>query len=296
MKDKVTVIRRNGTQSPLDIEKIRKVVEWACADLEVNPISLESSFNTKLKNKITTREIQDNLIQCASNMTTEEEPDWRYVAGRLLIWGLWKDIFVNRECHYEDYPEVVRAKVANGQYDSRLLDYSRKELEEANSWINSDWDTDYDYAGATLLTKRYLLKDELPQEAFLTCSLLLAVNEPKDKRMDLAKSFYHLIATRKISLATPILANLRTPRGSLASCFITAMEDNLESIYHEITNTARISKNGGGVGVNVSRIRSLGSWVMGRDNASGGVLPWIKLINDTALAVNQGKQICPFGA
>ena len=96
------------------------------------------------------------------------------------------------------------------------------------------------------------------------------------------------IAQRKISLATPILANLRVPHGSLSSCFITAMDDNLESIFETITDTARISKNGGGVGVNVSRIRATGSWVMGKENASGGIVPWIKLLNDTAIAVNQG--------
>ncbi|MFM7440017.1 MAG: ribonucleoside-diphosphate reductase subunit alpha, partial [Snowella sp.] len=96
------------------------------------------------------------------------------------------------------------------------------------------------------------------------------------------------IAKRQISLATPILANLRVPGGSLTSCFILAIDDNLESIFEEITNTARISKNGGGVGVNVSRIRATGSWVMGKSNASGGVIPWIKLLNDTAIAVNQG--------
>jgi ribonucleoside-diphosphate reductase alpha chain len=104
----------------------------------------------------------------------------------------------------------------------------------------------------------------------------------------LGKQFYESIARRKISLATPILANLRVPNGSLSSCFISMMEDNLESIYSEITNTARISKNGGGVGMNVSRIRATGSWVMGKTNASGGILPWIKLLNDTAIAVNQG--------
>ncbi len=113
------------------------------------------------------------------------------------------------------------------------------------------------------------------------------MEEPAN-RLHWAKKFYQAIAQRKISLATPILANLRTPKSSLTSCFILSIDDSLESIFDEITNAARISKNGGGVGVNVSRIRATGSWVMGKANASGGIIPWIKLLNDTAIAVNQG--------
>lgn len=286
--NEIQVIRRDGSRTSLNIAKIRAVVDWACAGREVNPIALEAGLKTRLRNGITTREIQDNLINCALEMCSPEEPDWRYVAGRLHIWSLWKDTQVSRGYQYGDYEQTVRTKVAAGQYDERILTYSSKELQEAGSWINPDWDTDYDYAGAVLLIGRYLLSDELPQEALLTCALLLATVEAPENRLTWARRFYEAIASRKISLATPILANLRIPGGSLTSCFILSIEDNLESIFSEITNTARISKNGGGVGVNVSRIRATGSWVMGKENASGGVIPWIKLLNDTAIAVNQG--------
>ncbi len=300
------VIRRDGSPAPLNIAKIRAVVEWACAGLEANPITLEAGLTTRLANGVTTREIQDNLIDCALSMCSPAEPDWRYVAGRLHIWSLWKDTQVfrqrgtrNREPDedkpavriaelYAAYAETAIAKVRSGQYDDRLLTYTPEELQTAATWINPDWDTDYDYAGAILLTKRYLLTDELPQEAFLTCSLLLASAEEPTNRLPQARKFYQAISSRKISLATPILANLRIPNGSLSSCFITAMGDDLESIFETITDAARISKNGGGVGVNVSRVRATGSWVMQKANTSGGVIPWIKLLNDTAIAVNQG--------
>jgi ribonucleoside-diphosphate reductase alpha chain len=284
----IEVIRRDGTPTSLDTAKIRKVVAWACQGKDVNEIALEAGMTTRLRNGVTTREIQENLIDCALGMCSIEEPDWRYVAGRLQIWSLWKDARVSRGYAYGNYAETVRRQIAAGKYDRKILIYSTAELAEAGNWIKPEWDTDYDFAGAVLLTKRYLLPDELPQEAFLTCALLLASVETADKRLYWAKQFYEAIAERKISLATPILANLRVPNGSLSSCFISMMEDNLESIYSEITNTARISKNGGGVGMNVSRIRATGSWVMGKANASGGVLPWIKLLNDTAIAVNQG--------
>ncbi|MDC0832916.1 ATP cone domain-containing protein [Geitlerinema sp. CS-897] len=285
---KITVVRRDGSPAPLDVTKIRKVVSWACQELDANPITLEAGLTTRLRTGVTTREIQDNLINCALEMCSPAEPDWRYVAGRLHIWSLWKDALVSRGYQYGDYAQTVFTKVQAGEYDSRILTYTLDELQEAGSWINSDWDMDYDYAGAVLLTKRYLLPNELPQEALLTCALLLASPEVPEKRLKWAKRFYEAIASRKISLATPILANLRVPRGSLSSCFIAAMDDNLESIFETITDTARISKNGGGVGVNVSRIRATGSWVMNKPNASGGVIPWIKLLNDTAIAVNQG--------
>jgi ribonucleoside-diphosphate reductase alpha chain len=298
----IQVIRRDGSEAPLNIAKIRVVVDWACAGKDVNSIALEAGLTTRLRNGITTREIQDNLINCALELCSPEEPDWRYVAGRLHIWSLWKDTLVRRRQYREfenrssehpnpyrtNYAEIVHAKVEANHYDRRMLTYSDEELREAGCWINPDWDTDYDYAGAVLLTSRYLLVDELPQEALLACALLLASPEIPEQRLVWARRFYEAIASRKISLATPILANLRIPNGSLTSCFIAAMDDNLESIFAEIANTARISKNGGGVGMNVSRIRATGSWVMGKANASGGVIPWIKLLNDTAIAVNQG--------
>lgn len=284
----IQVVRRDGSTTDLNITKIRSVVQWACAEKDVNPITLEAGLTTRLKNGVTTREIQDNLIDCALSMCSPQEPEWRYVAGRLHIWSLWKDTLVSRGFGYDNYPQSVAFQVAAERYDKAILKYSPEELAVAGSWINQDWDLDYDYAGAVLLTKRYLLTDELPQEAYLTCALLLAQLEKPENRLAVAKQFYTAIAERKISLATPILANLRIPNGSLSSCFIVAMDDNLESIFSEITNTARISKNGGGVGVNVSRIRATGSWVMGKDKASGGIVPWIKLLNDTAIAVNQG--------
>jgi ribonucleoside-diphosphate reductase alpha chain len=298
----INVIQRSGKTRPLDVTKIRRVVEWACEGLEVNPLALESGLTSRLRDGITTREIQENLINVATQLFCVEETDWKYVAGRLHIWGLWKDTRIKREfggylsrtvfkrLEGTDYAKYVQWQVERGVYDSKITEiYGKKDLEIAGEWIYSEYDKDFDYAGAIMLSKRYLLDCELPQEAFLTCALLLASVEKKpENRLQLTHQIYLAIAQRKISLATPILGNLRTPNGSLSSCFIVAMEDNLESIFSEITNTARISKNGGGAGVNVSRIRATGSSVMGKANASGGIIPWIKLLNDTAIAVNQG--------
>lgn len=296
----LNVINRDGSRSPLDITKIRDAVEWACQGLNVTAIALESGLTTRLRDGISTRDIQENLISCALEMCSPEEPDWRYVAGRLHIWSHRKEMRVSRQRggYYDKlvFSDASKShfgrycywRVNEGDYDDRILAYSLEELYEAGKWIDPNLDLDYDYAGAVLLTSRYLLPNELPQEAFLVCALLLVLPEEPGNRLYWAKRFYLAIAKRKISLATPILANLRVPGGSLSSCFIVAMNDDLESIFAEITNTARISKNGGGVGVCMSRIRATGSDVMGRGNASGGVIPWVKLLNDTAIAVNQG--------
>ena len=184
----IKVIRRDGSWTSLNISKIRNVVQWACSGKKANSIALEAGLTTRLRHGITTREIQDNLINCALEMCNPEQADWRYVAGRLHIWSLWKDTLVSRGYHYGDYARTVRDKVEAGEYDERLLNYSAKELQEASTWINSDWDTDYDYAGAVLLTSRYLLPDELPQEAYLSCALLLALVESPPRATHLGKT------------------------------------------------------------------------------------------------------------
>lgn len=283
-----TVVRRNGSVAPLNIQRIREVVEWACEGLDVNPIELESMLTMKLVDKTTTRLIQKNLIQAALEACSLEEPDWRYVAGRLEAWELWKDIVVDRGYGYDYYVKFIYQQVEKELYDRRILTYSAEELEEASTWIVPERDKDYDHAGMVLFKKRYLLKNELPQEALLTSALLLALPEKPENRLFWAKQIYDAVSLRKLSLATPMLANLRSPNGSATSCFICAMDDTLESIFAELTNAARISKYGGGVGMNISRIRATGSSVSGRPNASGGVVPWAKLLNDTAIAVDQG--------
>lgn len=283
------VVKRDGSLTDLNIDKIKKVIDLATKDLEVNKLELESSLTTALVDGVTTRTIQDNLINNAVNFTSLEYPDWRYVAGRLLMMNIWKETVLSRGYRFNkhSFNNHVISMVDNGLYDTKLLDtYSDEELDEVGSYINYERDLDYDYAGASLLQKRYLIEGELPQEMYMTISLLLASVE-KDNKLKYAKQFYDLVSTRKISLATPILLNLRKPNGNLSSCFILGINDNIDSIFNNVKNLALISKNGGGAGAYLSKIRATGSRIRNTPNASGGVLPWIKIINDTAIAVNQ---------
>lgn len=284
------VINRAGIKEDLDITKIREKLTRACEGLEVNMIELESCIDSIYQENITTKKIQESLINQAVAMTSFEESDWTYAAGRLLMMETEREIFHKRGFSYGNLYKTITLLTEKGIYDKRLLEYTEEDIKELEKAVDTSRDMMYDYAGANMFVNRYLLKHEgkiyeLPQEVFMCISMLLALNEKN--KVEVAKRFYNALSLKKISLATPILANLRIPKGNLSSCFITAMDDNIESIFYNIDTIAKISKNGGGAGLNISRIRAKNSMVNGYYNASGGVVPWIKIINDTAVAVNQ---------
>lgn len=284
------VINREGIKEEINISKIREKLIKACLGLEVNMIELESKIDSIYQENITTKKIQESLINQAVSMVSFEESDWTYVAGRLQMMEIEREVYHNRGFSYGDLEKTIEYLMSRNIYDNRFEKYSKDEIRELSNYIVPERDMLYDYAGSNMFINRYLLKwegdiVELPQEVFMCISMLLSINE-KDK-VNRAKEFYDFLSQKKISLATPILANLRVIKGNLASCFITAMDDNIESIFYNIDTIAKISKNGGGVGLNLSRIRGKNSSVNGYKNASGGVVPWIKIVNDTAVAVNQ---------
>lgn len=294
------IVKRDGAVVPLDIAKIRQVIEWAADGLDINPIELESNIHMRFRNNMTTKEIQENLIDTALQLTSINESAWRILAARLKIMDLYKDVKFEKGYEafgYDNYIKHVKQSIKEGLYDTDLtMKYSDAELKVAGKFLNINYDMDFDYAGANLMINRYLITRgekpwELPQEAFLTASLLIERNQPEELRMDRVKDTYLKLAQRKLSLATPMLMNLRKPFGNLSSCFITAIDDSRDSIYYVLDQIAEISKNGGGVGLNISRVRCKGSWIGGMPNASGGVIPWIRNVNDTVVAVNQqGKR------
>lgn len=293
------IIKRDGTIVSFDVTKIKKVIEWACEGTAVNPLVLESHFQPNLKDKMSTAEIQQSLISAAVSLTNIGDDfnnlDWRIVAARLMLLDMYKKsalITKNKNFGYGSYEKFVKLAVKKGLYDEKILQFSHEDFAEMEEQFNIEYDREYDYAAMNLMNSRYLIKDqgdvfELPQYMYASISLLLSLAEPRAKRLEFAKKVFHATASRKISLATPIILNLRRPGGNLASCFITAMDDSLDSIYYTLDQLAQISKNAGGVGVNISRVRSHGATIKNIKGASGGVLPWAKLINDTAVAVNQ---------
>lgn len=304
MSHRYNVIKRNGEIESYDAKKIRRVIEWASGNFDLNTIELESNLEMCLRDGITTREIHQSTILSSLSLTSIEEPDWRYVAGRLKLFDIYKDIAILRGHRKMGYPlynmnnsflHHIKNGVRNGVYvDSLVVKYTDEEIEKIALFIKPEYDLLYDYAGINLLSKRYLVEYcdelyELPQEMYIIIAMIIAQDEYN--KLDLVQKIYEEIAGCRISLATPLLMNLRRPNGNLSSCFITAMDDSRNSIFYTIDQIAAISQFGGGVGCNVSRIRCKGSRIRGVKNASGGVIPWIRIINDTAVAVNQqGKR------
>ena len=288
-----TVIKRNGKTEEYDVSKIRKVIAWACEDTNINPIELESSLNTVIYNGIKTKDIHSNIIFNAKKFINLEQPQWRNVAGKLLMQHIWKEAFLKREgiCYgdCDNYINFVKKMVREGHYADIFQSISEERIREIFPTLGVDIQRDflYDYAGAQQLQKKYLIDCELPQEAYITISLLIGKKLEDMIGVNLYKDLYEAISTLKVSLATPILINLRKKNGNLSSCFTLALDDSLTSIMDNAKTAGNISKNGGGLGVSFSNIRARGSMIQGIYGCSNGVTPWIKIYNDIANACNQ---------
>lgn len=297
-----SVTKRSGEKQNFDLNKIQKILSLAVRGFNLDTNKVIEKLPDFVKDNIPASKLINDLTLAALNLTSVEEPDWKNAAGRLKLFNLYKQTAILRGVNHKqsapyNYPEFLDFCIKNNIYSNEIPShYSAEEIKTAASFINPEYDLLYDYAGINLLIKRYLCEFndhivELPQEMFLSIALLIEQNEPQNVRLEKVKDTYQKLADRKISLGTPLLMNLRRPNGNLSSCFITVMDDNRDSIFYVIDQISAISKFGGGVGVNISRVRCKGSRIKGVKNASGGVIPWIRIINDTAVAVNQqGKR------
>ncbi len=295
------LVKRNGTTQEFSVFKLQKLLNDVCKGFPLSADKPLANLEDYLKDNMSTTDLFTALMMNVLSLTSVEEPEWKNVAGRMKMLALYKEASLRRNMPKNkapyDYVHFVQYAIQNGIYTPVITEkYSKEEIAEAASFINPEFDFVYDYAGANLLIKRYLCEYEdkiveLPQDMFLSIALLIEQNEDKAERMAKVKDTYEKLANRKISLGTPLLMNLRRPNGNLSSCFITAMDDSRESIFYVIDQVSAISKFGGGVGVNISRVRAKGARIKGIKNSSGGVIPWIRILNDTAVAVNQqGKR------
>lgn len=283
-KDEVLVTKRDGTKEPYDVSKIKKSIQNATEGQDVNPLELESKIDQFLKHGIKTRDIQLNVIQHAIQLATPQAPDWVNVAGRALAADEW----ANFPLRGKSFREIVHYNIKKGHYTEELLKYyTDAQLDELGSAVKMSRDLDYSYAALITAKKKYLGKFELNQHMHMVNAMRFGQFEPEETRIKFVKEVYNALSMRKISLATPFLANLRKG-GNVASCFIIAVEDDIDSIFDNIKRVALISKNGGGLGIFLGYLRAKGSDVNGYENAAGTVVQWIKILNDTLVAVNQG--------
>ncbi|AIS60555.1 ribonucleoside-diphosphate reductase subunit alpha [Listeria ivanovii] len=243
-------------------------------------------------------ELVDYLIREAEARTDIHIPEWEHFAARLYLNKLYKKAsknrFYNDDDKYGSYVGLQESLGERGIYSGNILkNYSKEELIEAGKLIDPEKDKLFTYNGLYLLATRYLATDsernvyELPQERWLTIALYLMQNEPKEKRMNLVGEAYWALSNLYMTVATPTLANAGKVGGQLSSCFIDTVDDSLQGIYDSNTDVARVSKHGGGVGAYLGYVRSTGAAIRGVKGASGGVIPWIKQLNNTAVSVDQ---------
>jgi ribonucleoside-diphosphate reductase alpha chain len=288
----INVIHTDGTRTPYDANRAIEVINWACEGLEVDPDKLSRRLSRRFNDDITTEAIQNGLIRSAAELADLNYPDWLKVSGRLRMWDWRRKVKARRGYLYGNYPVAFEYLRSEGLYEGDLIKnfldlYSTDDIAEAGTWIDPERDMRFDISGADLLVSRYLLEGELLQEMWLTQALLLSMLEPAHERMAFAHKTYDLLSLGKISLATPLMSNLRQADGSLSSCHIIDIDDSRESIFDNISQLASMSANGGGVGVRISKVRARGSRIRKKKGASGGVCPWIKIINATIVATNQ---------
>lgn len=244
-------------------------------------------------------EIRDSLMQVSLELTTELEPKWQFVAARLYIEKLHDQVRKNRglDKHKDLYSELydfIKDLTEKKLYGKYILEnYSKEDIYLLEKELKPERDYLFTYSGISLLSSRYLIHDfnrnivELPQQMFMGIAMHLAIPEKKEKRVQWAKRFYDVLSSLKATMATPTMSNARKPFYQLSSCFIDTVEDSLPGIYKTLDNFAKVSKFGGGMGIYLGKVRALGSPIRGFKGASGGVIPWIKLYNDTAIAVDQ---------
>ena len=288
------IIKRNGVLEQLPLGTVLEEIEKAFPEKEYSMDILAEKFQGFDKPGMQPGERLSALIKAAVELTTQDAPKWEYIAGRLLCFKLNKDIAAEtNSLGVNSFYDKLRYLTDEGLYgDYILAAYSKEEINEAQTFMKPERDTLLNYSGLDLLSKRYLLRThdqhpiEMVQEMFLGIALHLAMPEKRD-RMGWVRRFYDMLSRLEVTMATPTMANARKPYHQLSSCFIDTVPDSLEGIYRSIDNFAQVSKFGGGMGLYFGKVRATGSSIRGFKGVAGGVIRWLKLVNDTAVAVDQ---------
>ncbi|WP_045738076.1 ribonucleoside-diphosphate reductase subunit alpha [Xanthomonas sp. MUS 060] len=300
----VTWIVKDGgnRRMAFDRSRLQRTLDRIHAEfpqLDVSDYERKAFAFIEKKESLSADEMVDYLIREAESRVDIATPEWEYFAARLYLDRLYKRASKNRFYDagekYGSYVGLQESLADRGVYSIDILkNYSKEELAEAGRMIDPERDKLFAYNGLYLLATRYLATDnsrkvyELPQERWLTIALYLMQDEkPRERRMQLVGEAYWALSNLYMTVATPTLSNAGKIGGQLSSCFIDTVDDSLQGIYDSNTDVARVSKHGGGVGAYLGYVRSSGSAIRGVKNSSGGVVPWIKQLNNTAVSVDQ---------
>ena len=233
------------------------------------------------------------LIKASSELTSKENPNWEYISARIYAYKIHREIsHYEKEWHIVDFKSKIEVLTKANLYGEYILEnYSSDDIDELEKYIDDSRDELFTYSSLDLVYKRYLICDshkkviETMQEMFMGIAMHLAI--PEKDRVSFAKKVYDVLSNLKATVATPTMSNARKPFHQLSSCFIDTVPDTLKGIYRSIDNFAQVSKHGGGMGLYFGKVRASGSDIRGFKGVAGGVIRWIKLANDTAVAVDQ---------
>lgn len=292
--------RRNAINSIVadaedeDLKPILKKISSDYTSVEYSLLLLSDKFKSFCKDDMKQADKLSALVKAAVEMTTQEAPNWEFIAARLLSYKLNRSIAAFEESvSVHSFYDKLRYLTDERLYGEYILaSYSPEEIEQAATFIKEDRNDLLNYSGLDLLMKRYLICTysnkpiESIQEMYLGIALHLAINEKED-RMLWVQKFYDILSKLEVTMATPTLSNARKPFHQLSSCFIDTVPDSLEGIYRSLDNFAQVSKFGGGMGMYFGKVRAAGGKIRGFKGAAGGVIRWMKLVNDTAVAVDQ---------
>ncbi len=290
----INVIKRDGTSAPLDLKMIHDMVEWACNGYEnVSVSDIEINSKIQFYDGITTEEIQTIMIKSAADLISEENPDYQYVASRLLLIDLYKKVFKQEKPIPFEY--FVRNNVFRGVYDKSILDaYTPRELIYFGKQLKHERDYLFTYAGLRQMVDKYLLQDrntgelyETPQEAFMLIAMFMFKNYEPKKRKKYVLELYEAVSTFKISLPTPIMSGVRTPLRQFSSCCLIDVGDSLESILQSNTAVGYYIASRAGIGLNFGRIRGLGANIRKGEVIHTGLVPFLKMYEATTKGFTQ---------
>ena len=258
-------------------------------------VTLQEKFASFTKPGMSQKDSIDALIKAAVELTTPEAPAWEMISARILSYRSEKNITrLEEEMGLKTFYRKVKYMTEEGLYGDYILqNYSEEEINEAATFIDSERNKLLNYSGLDLLLKRYVIKNysgkviERVQEMFLGIALHLAMPEQKDSRLMWVRRIYDLLSKLEVTMATPTLSNSRKPSHQLSSCFIDTVPDSLDGIYRSLDNFSQVSKFGGGMGMYFGKVRATGGNIRGFKGVAGGVIRWMRLVNDTAVAVDQ---------
>ena len=295
MNSNIQITKRDGTKEDLDLDKLHKVVFYACEGVTgVSASEVELRSNVQFYNGMQSADIQETLIKSAADLISEETPGYQYVGGRLINYHLRKMVYGEFEPWH--ILELVKRNVEIGFYDKDILtNYNEQEWNIINDFVKHDRDENLTYAAMEQFRGKYLVKNrvtnqifETPQVAYALIAATLFAHYPKETRMQWVKDYYDAISLFDVSLPTPVMAGVRTPQRQFSSCVLIETDDSLDSINATTSSIVKYVSQKAGIGIGAGSIRALGSPIRAGDAYHTGVIPFYKMFQSATRSCSQG--------